>query len=63
MTQTLYHIYVKDRCICHSMNENDFNAAWEVLNNLVEIYTEYQKEDLSFEKIVNNKQVSLESSH
>jgi len=63
MTERLYHIYAKGKCICHSLREDEFNKTWEALNNLVEIFTEYQKEDLTFEKIVNNKQVSLESSH
>jgi hypothetical protein len=59
----VYHIYAKDKCIYHSLTEEEFKVNWEALNNLVGIYTEYQQQDLSFEELVINKQVCLESSH
>jgi hypothetical protein len=44
-----YHIYAKDRCLFHSLKEDDFNIKWDTLNHLVGLMkTEYSKEDLSF---------------
>jgi len=59
----VYHIYAKDKCIYHSLTEEEFKVNWEALNKLVGIYTDYQQKDLSFEELVINKQVCLESSY
>jgi hypothetical protein len=47
--EKVYHIYAKDKCIFHSLKEDDFNIKWDTLNHLVGLMkTEYTKEDLSF---------------
>jgi hypothetical protein len=47
--EKVYHIYAKDRCLFHSLREDDFNVKWDTLNHLVGLMkTEYEKEDLSF---------------
>ena len=47
--EKVYHIYAKDKCIFHSLKEDDFNVKWDTLNHLVGLMkTEYTKEDLSF---------------
>ena len=63
MTENVYHIYAKDRCIYHSLKEEEFKVVWESLNNLVEIYTEVRKNDLQYEKVVRNSQITHESSY
>jgi len=63
MTENYYHIYAKDRCIYHSLKEEEFKVVWESLNNLVEIYTEVRKNDLQYEKVVRNSQITHESSY
>jgi len=48
----VYHIYAKDRCIFHSLKEDDFNRTWEQLNNMVGLMkTDYMVEDLSYEEV------------
>ena len=62
--EKVYHIYAKDRCLFHSIKEEDFRATWETLNNMVGIMkTEYTSDDLSYEELVVNKQTVLDSSH
>jgi uncharacterized protein YpmS len=62
--EKIYHIYAKDRCLFHSIKEDDFRATWETLNNMVGIMrTEYTTDDLSYEELVVNKQIALDSSH
>jgi len=62
--EKIYHIYAKDRCLFHSIREDDFKTTWETLNNMVGIMkTEYTSDDLSYEELVVNKQTALESSH
>ena len=63
MVENVYHIYAKDRCIYHSLKEEEFKVVWESLNNLVEIYTEVRKNDLQYEKVVRNSQITHESSY
>jgi len=47
--EKVFHICAKDRCLFHSLKEDDFNIKWDTLNHLVGLMkTEYSKEDLSF---------------
>lgn len=63
MTEKVYHIYAKNRCIYHSLKEDEFDAVWGALNNFVEIFTDYQKEDLAFEKVVKDAKMILDGSY
>jgi hypothetical protein len=62
--EKIYHIYAKDRCLFHSIKEDEFQTTWKTLNNLVGIMrTDYTVEDLSYEELTVNKEMSLNSSH
>ena len=52
-TNKIYHIYLKDECVLHSLSEENFRSSWETLQNLVGLVkTDYQSEDLSYEVII-----------
>jgi uncharacterized protein YpmS len=62
--EKIYHIYAKDRCLFHSVKEDEFEVTWNTLNNMVGLMkTDYKKEDLTYEELIVNKRVSLESSY
>lgn len=62
--EKIYHIYIKDRCLFHSIKEEEFHTTWKTLNNMVGIMkTDYVVEDLSYEELLAHKDVSLSSSH
>jgi hypothetical protein len=62
--EKIYHIYAKDRCLFHSIKEEEFQTTWNTLNNMVGIMkTDYMVEDLSYEELFLNKDVALNSSH
>jgi hypothetical protein len=62
--EKIYHIYAKDRCIFHSIKEDDFEVTWKTLNNMIDlINTDYKISDLSYEELIVNRNVSLDSSH
>jgi hypothetical protein len=62
--EKVYHIYAKDRCIFHSIREEEFQTTWNTLNNLVGIMkTDYEQKDLSYEELYVNKEAILNSSH
>jgi hypothetical protein len=62
--QKIYHIYAKNKCIFHSIQEEDFQVTWDTLNRMVGIMkTDYSVNDLSFEELFVNKEVILNSSH
>lgn len=62
--EKIYHIYAKDKCLFHSVKEEEFEATWRTLNNMVGIMkTDYNTEDLSYEELFVNKEVLLNSSH
>ena len=62
--EKIYHIYAKDRCIFHSIKEDDFEVTWKTLNNMIDlINTDYKISDLSYEELMVNRKISLESSY
>ena len=55
--QKVFHIYLKDRCVLHSLSEDQFNNNWELLNNLVGVMkTDYTTDDLSFIEVESAKE-------
>ena len=64
MTEKVYHIYANGKCIYHSLSEEKFTEIWEMLHCMVEIIdVKFSKEDLTYEELVINKEVVLNSSH
>jgi hypothetical protein len=62
--EKVYHIYAKDKCIFHSLKEDQFKNTWNTLNNLIVLLnTHYVGEDLSYEELTLNKDILLNSSH
>lgn len=48
-----YHIYLRDKCLYHSLSEDSFKEHWEMLCNMIELLSNgYNKEDLSYESVV-----------
>ena len=62
--EKIYHIYAKDKCLFHSVKEEEFNTTWTTIKNMVGIMkTDYAVEDLSYEELLINREVILSSSH
>jgi hypothetical protein len=64
MTERVYHIYAKNKCLFHSLKEDEFESTWKTLQNLVNLLdTKYAGDDLTYEELIVNKKVIGESSH
>ena len=64
MGEKVYHIYAKDQCIYHSSSKEKFEETWEMLHRMVDLIdVRLTKEDFSYEELVMNKEVILNSSH
>jgi type II restriction/modification system DNA methylase subunit YeeA len=64
MNSKIYHIYAKDRCLFHSIKEEEFETTWGTLKNMVGLMkTDYTIEDLSYEELIVNKEIMHNSSH
>lgn len=61
MIDKIYHIYNKDKCIFHSLKENEFKEKWEELNRLSEFLSD--ENNLSYEEIAVNREIILNSSY
>ena len=49
---TTYHIYAKDRCLYHNLNQEDFEEKWQLLKVMIDLLGgQYTEEDLSYEKL------------
>ena len=60
----IYHIYAKDRCIFHSLKEEEFETTWNALKKLVGIIrSDYNEEDLSFVELPVNKEITQNASY
>lgn len=63
MLEKVYHIYAKDKCLYHSLKEEEFYKTWNTLLTLVDLTsTEYQRDDLNYEELIVNKKTVSESS-
>ena len=50
--EKIYHIYLKDNCVLHSLCEENFKTSWDILNTLVGLMkTDYTTDDLSYEVV------------
>ena len=50
--EKVFHIYAKDRCLFHSIKEEDFNVTWNTLKGMIGLMkTDYEVEDLSYEEV------------
>ena len=64
MTEKVYHIYAKGRCVYHSLPESKFSETWEMMHRMIDLLDlDLTKEDLSYEELYVNKEVLLNSSH
>lgn len=62
--EKIYHIYAKDKCLMHSVKEEDFEMTWNTFNKLVGLLkTDYQADDLSYEEVIVNKDTVRNSSY
>jgi hypothetical protein len=62
--EKIYHIYAKNKCIVHSIKEEEFNLTWKTIKNLVSILdSDYSESDLSYEELILNKEILLNSSY
>ena len=53
--EKIYHIYIKNKCILHSIKEEEFYTTWNTLKNMISIIkTEYTEKDLSYEELTNH---------
>ena len=64
VTEKLYHIYAKNKCLFHSLKEEEFQTTWNTLQKLIDILdTRYAGDDLTYEELIVNKQAVRESSY
>ena len=63
MSERLYHIYAQGKCLYHSLSKSEFDVKWDALTKLVEVFTDYQRKDLTFEEVVRDRQLIGESSY
>jgi hypothetical protein len=62
--EKIYHIYLKNECVLHSVKEEDFQNTFNNLKNLVNILNvEYNENDLTYEELIVNREMILNSSH
>lgn len=53
--EKIYHIYAKDRCLFHSLKQEEFEKTWDTLKNMVGVMkTDYHVDDLNFTEIPVN---------
>ena len=62
--EKIYHIYAKDKCLMHSIKEEDFKLTWDNFQHMIRLLkTDYSAEDLSYTEVIVNKDTSRNSSY
>lgn len=61
MKHKIYHIYARGECIYHSLKEEEFKTTWIALNRLADLLSD--SSELSYEELIVNKELSLNSSY
>jgi hypothetical protein len=61
MTEKIYHIYARGQCIYHSLKEEEFKTTWIALSRLADLLSD--SSELSYEELIINKELSLNSSY
>jgi hypothetical protein len=61
MKHKIYHIYARGHCIYHSLKEEEFKTTWTALNRLADLLSD--SSELSYEELIVNKELSLNSSY
>jgi hypothetical protein len=62
--EKVYHIYGKNKCLMHSVREEDFEITWNTFHHLVGLLkTDYQANDLSYEELSVCKDIIINSSY
>jgi hypothetical protein len=61
MTEKIYHIYARGHCIYHSLKEEEFKTTWIALSRLADLLS--NSSELSYEELIINKELSLNSSY
>lgn len=60
----VFHIYLKDRCVLHSLSEDQFQSNWKLLHNLVGVMkTQYSTDDLTFIEVEQPSREMKEGSY
>ena len=63
MTDKIYHIYVKNHCIYHSLSESDFKKIWDMIDKFLSITGSVDKEDVTYEELIISKDLIANSSY
>lgn len=63
MNEKIYHIYAKDKCIYHSLTEEEFRETWDMISKFLHVSGVLEMNDLTYEELHINKEVSLNTSH
>ena len=58
----IYHIYVKNECIYHSLPQEEFDKLWDFVEKLTWL-TDLNYEDIQYEEVTLIKDLALNSSY
>lgn len=58
----IYHIYIKDQCIYHSLQQEDFDKLWDFVKKLTWL-TSINEDDIQYEEVTTSKELALNSSY
>jgi hypothetical protein len=62
--EKIYHIYAKNKCLLHSVKEEEFGVTWKTLNNMIGLMkTDYTTKDLVIRRINYKQESIINSSH
>ena len=62
--EKIFHIDAKNKCIFHSIKEEEFSVTWNTLKGMVGLMqTDYTLEDLSYEEVEKTPHTTEDPSY
>ncbi len=55
MNNRVYHIYVKNRCLYHSLPEEKFTEIWKIVNDFAEILEVVDEKDIEYVELLEEE--------
>jgi hypothetical protein len=58
-----YHIYLNEKCIYHSLSEEEFDNIWSILTKLNDLLFKKKENKIQYEEVHIYKEILLDSSY
>ena len=60
--EKVYHVYIKGKCLYPSLSQEEYETLCEYLNKIIWV-TDIREDDIEFEEVTLDRELTRNSSH